>query len=124
MNSKKEKVGLRGVLDEFSKLKEFSDDEMVKLAKSLRASSMESIVIFALESSKPISFLISQFMLAFEPLVGLFLDTSPYNKLAYTLADREKVEKLIRYLEGDLPEKVNKKRDDESKEGKEDEGGV
>lgn len=106
---KREKT-LRDLMDDLSSVKEFSDDELVKLARSLKASSMDSILIFALESSKPLSFIISQFLLAFEPLVGLFLDTGPYNKLAYMLADREKLERLIRYLEGDERKEENMRK--------------
>ena len=81
------------------KLSEVTDDELVKLAKALRASSMDALVIFTLEMSKPLSFVLSQAMVAFEPLIGVALDTTPYIKIAYLLADRDRVEKLIKLLE-------------------------
>ncbi len=79
--------------------RELSEDDLVKLATSLRRSSMDTIVLFALEASKPLSFVLSQAMIAFEPLVGVAFDTTPYMKIAYLLADRDKVERLLKLLE-------------------------
>ncbi len=73
---------------------------LIELAKRIKASSMESVVVFALEASKPFSYIASQVMLAFEPLVGIFLNTTPYNQIAYLLADRNKIEYLLKLLEG------------------------
>ncbi len=81
-------------------IKALEDEQLFELALRLKAFSMEPVIVFALEASKPISFIVSEAMFAFEPLVGVFLDTGPYRQVAYLLADRKRIEELLKLLEG------------------------
>ncbi len=72
--------------------------------------------IFFLESSKPLSFLGSQFLVFIEPFVKTFVDIKNYDKFCLMMEDRQNVEKLIQKVE-DLEEKMKeeKRREKEAK---------
>jgi hypothetical protein len=55
--------------------------------------------IFFLESSKPLSFLGSQFLVFIEPFVKTFIDIKNYDKFCLMMEDRNNVEKLILKVE-------------------------
>ena len=55
--------------------------------------------IFMLESVKPLSFVSSQAMICFEPIVEAFCSPAEYRLVAEGLADRENIEWLIQRLE-------------------------
>jgi hypothetical protein len=71
--------------------------------------------IFFLESSKPLSFLGSQFLVFIEPFVKTFIDIKNYDKFCLMMEDRSNVEKLILKVE-DLEEKVREEKRRQKKE--------
>lgn len=70
-------------------------------------------VVF-LESSKPLSFLGSQFMYFFEPMVKIFVGAEGYSRFARILEDRENIEVFLRKIEA-----ADQKVRDERKEARE-----
>lgn len=73
--------------------------------------------IFFLESSKPLSFLGSQFLVFIEPFVKTFIDIKNYDKFCLMMEDRSNVEKLILKIE-QLEEKVKEEKNQEKREKK------
>jgi len=73
--------------------------------------------IFFLESSKPLSFLGSQFLVFIEPFVKTFIDIKNYDRFCLMMEDRNNVEKLILKVE-DLEEKTREEKRQEKKEKK------
>ena len=72
--------------------------------------------IFFLESSKPLSFLGSQFLVFIEPFVKTFVDIKNYDRFCLMMEDRNNVEKLIQKVEA-LEENIKeeKRREKEAK---------
>ena len=73
--------------------------------------------IFFLESSKPLSFLGSQFLVFIEPFVKTFIDIKNYDKFCLMMEDRSNVEKLILKVE-ELEEKAKEEKRQQKKEKK------
>jgi hypothetical protein len=73
--------------------------------------------IFFLESSKPLSFLGSQFLVFIEPFVKTFVDIKNYDKFCLMMEDRNNVEKLIQKVE-DLEDKIKEEKRQQKKEKK------
>ena len=73
--------------------------------------------IFFLESSKPLSFLGSQFLVFIEPFVKTFIDIKNYDKFCLMMEDRNNVEKLILKVE-ELEEKAREEKRQQKKEKK------
>jgi len=73
--------------------------------------------IFFLESSKPLSFLGSQFLVFIEPFVKTFVDIKNYDRFCLMMEDRNNVEKLIQRVE-DLEEKIKEEKRLQKKEKK------
>ena len=94
------------------------DDEAILDAIAARIAKMGLGVpaIFFLESSKPLSFLGSQFLVFVEPFVKTFVDIKNYDRFCLMMEDRKNVEKLIQKVE-DLEDKAKeeKRREKEAK---------
>ncbi len=60
---------------------------------------LSDIAIFLLESSKPISFLSSQFLVFLRPFITVYFSPSVYDRFVEILQDRNNIEKLIRLIE-------------------------
>jgi hypothetical protein len=77
------------------------DEEALLDAVAARIAKMGLAVpaIFFLESSKPLSFLGSQFLVFIEPFVKTFIDIKNYDKFCLMMEDRNNVEKLILKVE-------------------------
>lgn len=60
---------------------------------------LSDVAIFLLESSKPISFLSSQFLIFLRPFVSVYFSPQTYDKLIEVLNDRNNIEKLIKLIE-------------------------
>lgn len=73
--------------------------------------------IFFLESSKPLSFLGSQFLVFIEPFVKTFIEVKNYEKFCLMMEDRDNVEKLIQKIE-QLEEKAKEERRERKKHGR------
>lgn len=70
-----------------------------RLAGLLSARGLTVPAIVALESMKPFTFVGSQALVFFDPVVKLFLEIKDYPRFIALLEDREKVEELILALE-------------------------
>jgi ABC-type Zn2+ transport system substrate-binding protein/surface adhesin len=107
-----------------SALKDGSLDEEALLdAAATRIAKMGLAVpaIFFLESSKPLSFLGSQFLVFIEPFVKTFIDIKNYDKFCLMMEDRSNVEKLIQkieQLEETLKEEERQKKQQKRQEKK------
>ncbi len=83
-----------------------------KIAKRVVEMRLSTIAIVFLESSKPLSYVGSQLMVFFQPIVGAFLpSTNFYDRLTAFFEDRENIELLIQKIEEfeDRREKNEKK---------------
>ncbi|MCS7245676.1 MAG: hypothetical protein N2504_05740 [candidate division WOR-3 bacterium] len=60
---------------------------------------LSDVAIFLLESSKPISFLSSQFLIFLRPFISVYFSPQTYDKLIEILNDRNNIEKLIKLIE-------------------------
>ncbi|MEO0202105.1 MAG: hypothetical protein ABIL37_00060 [candidate division WOR-3 bacterium] len=69
------------------------------LAERIVKMRLSDIAIFLLESSKPISFLSSQFLLFLKPFITVYFSHYTYDKLIEILQDRKNIEKLIKIIE-------------------------
>ncbi|HHY34331.1 MAG TPA: hypothetical protein GX510_01630 [Firmicutes bacterium] len=84
-------------------------DELIEaIAKRVKQFGMTVPAIFFLEMNKPISYLGSQAMHFFAPLVGVFFNT--FDDYAYFFEDRRNVELLIQRLEAMALEEQEEER--------------
>ncbi len=75
-------------------------DELVeKIARAVVSRNLTAPAIFFLESMKPLSFIGSQVMVFFDPLVRAVFDLKGYNDVRLMLERRENVELLLRAIE-------------------------
>jgi hypothetical protein len=81
-----------------------------KLAKEIVDRSMAAPAIVFLESSKPLSFVGSQTMVFFDPLVSMLGIIKDYDKMMAIMEDREKIEQFIKAIEDLEEEKIQKKK--------------
>ncbi len=70
-----------------------------RLAQMIKSRGLEVPAVFMGESIKPISFLLSQFLVFFRPFVTVFVAPESYDKLISILEDREKLEYLLKLVE-------------------------
>jgi len=70
-----------------------------RLADEIAARNLAVPAIVALESAKPLTFVASQALVFFDPIVRLFLDIKDYRRYIELLEDRENVEELILAVE-------------------------
>lgn len=77
-----------------------TDDELLdRVAREITSRGMAVPAILFLESSKPLSFVGSQFLLFMEPFVKTFFTTTLYDRFAALMEDRDQYEALIRKIE-------------------------
>jgi hypothetical protein len=81
------------------------DEFIEKFSDKIVALNFSILAVVTLESIKPLSFLASQAMVFFEPIVKAFFTARDYDKLYRILEDRQLIEKLITRIE----EKTDKK---------------
>jgi hypothetical protein len=60
---------------------------------------MSAMAIFILESTKPLSFVGSQVMVFFEPIVQTFFEFRDYESIQQMIENRDNIERLIRRIE-------------------------
>ena len=70
-----------------------------RVAQEIARRRLVAPAIFALESLRPLSFIASQAMLVFQPIVETILDVKDYVRLTETLEDRRNLEWLTQRLE-------------------------
>lgn len=71
---------------------------------------MAAPAVMLLESSKPFTFVGSQAIVFFDPILSMLGFIKDYDKYRSILEDREKVERLIRAIEEMEEEKINRKK--------------
>jgi hypothetical protein len=89
------------------------------IAKAIVVRRMTAPAILFLESSRPLSFLGSQFLYFLEPIVRAFIRGDQYRRVAQLLEDRENVERLmlaIEAAEGDAQERERELKRQKAKE--------
>ena len=69
------------------------------LARRISSWGLATPSIALLEAHKPLSFIASQTLLAFQPLLTLFLGDAPLGEYASLLEDRSSVDRIIYRLE-------------------------
>jgi hypothetical protein len=75
-------------------------DELIgKIARAIVERSLTAPAIFFLESTKPLSFIGSQVMVFFDPLVRSIFNLRAYNDVRLALEERENVELLLAAIE-------------------------
>lgn len=75
------------------------DDLQTRIAQKLAALEMATPAIIALESSKPVTFIVSQALAAGEPLLYWLAGLQDYYNFRKVMEDRDQVEKLIQRIE-------------------------
>ncbi len=70
-----------------------------RLAQMIKSRGLEVPTVLVGETIKPISFLLSQFMVFFRPFVTVFVAPESYDKFISILEDREKLEYLLKLVE-------------------------
>jgi len=110
--------GLRPFLKEELKA-DTLDEEAILDAVATRIARMGLGVpaIFFLESSKPLSFLGSQFLVFIEPFVKTFIEVKNYEKFCLLIEDRNNVEKLIQKIE-QLEDELKEEKRERKKHGR------
>lgn len=81
-----------------------------KIADAVVVRRMSVPAILFLETSRPLSFIGSQFLYFFEPIVRAFVKGDQYNRLASLMEDRANVERLLRAIEAREAEAGEKER--------------
>ncbi len=75
------------------------DDLIEKIARRVVEWRLSVPAIVMLESSKPLSFLASQLLVFFDPIVKSFLTVRDYDRFVEMLEDRSNIERLIQRIE-------------------------
>ena len=75
------------------------DELVAKIARAVVVRNLTAPAIFFLESMKPLSFVGSQVMVFFDPLVRAVFDLKGYNDVRLMLERRENVELLLQEIE-------------------------
>ncbi len=76
-----------------------TDEIINKVAKRVVELRLTPIAIIILESIKPLSFLTSQVLVFFQPIVTSILPLDSYEEFVKVLEERENLEKLIKSIE-------------------------
>jgi hypothetical protein len=82
-----------------AQLTERQEQLLEKLAHKVVDLRMSAMAIFILESMKPLSFVGSQVMVFFEPIVQTFFEFKDYETIREAIEHRENVEHFIRRIE-------------------------
>ena len=70
-----------------------------RLARWIAVRGLSVPALVFLESSKPLSFVGSQFLIFFEPMVKIFVGGEGYTRFARLMEDRDNVEKFLQRIE-------------------------
>lgn len=79
--------------------KTWTEAKLETLADAVCRRHAGALAIFLLESSKPLSTVFSQAMLAFSPLASIVVDEGKWDAFAHVLEDRQAIEHLIVKIE-------------------------
>ena len=72
---------------------------LTKVLRLVTERRMTAPALFVLESTKPLSFLASQALIFFEPIVRVMLPLKDYGTFAQAIEDRDNIEWMIQQLE-------------------------
>ena len=87
-------------------------DLIEKIAKKVVDWRLTAPAIVVLESSKPISFVASQVLVFFDPIVKSFFNIRDYERFYTMIEDRENIERLIVAIEEEENRRQQKKREE------------
>lgn len=79
--------------------KETFEDLIEKIARRICDLKLETIFIIIFESIKPLSFIASSVLVAFEPMIRSIFSFKDYERFYRMIEDRENIEKLIKKIE-------------------------
>ncbi len=79
-----------------------------KLAGLVVSRRLTAMAVFFLESSKPLSFIGSQFLVFMQPFIQSFFNFQEYDRIAALMEDKNNVELLIQYIETQEAGRKNK----------------
>ncbi len=83
------------------------------LAKVLRViirRRLGPVALFALESTKPLSFLAAQSLIVFEPIIRTFLPLKDYEVFVQAIEDRDNIEWMIEQIEAAEEKRIHQRR--------------
>ncbi len=86
-------------LEEFELPDDRRDELVERIARAVVDRNLAAPAIFFLETMKPLSFIGSQVMVFFDPIVRSVFDFRQYNEVRLALEKRENVELLLRKIE-------------------------
>lgn len=92
------------------------EEILTKIAQKVVDLKLTPVAIVMLESSKPLSFVGSQLMVFFQPIITSLFPFHQYDELAALLEERTNVESLIQTIERLEDEPRNKKPRDHKAE--------
>ena len=87
-------------------------DLIEKIAKKVVDWRLTAPAIVVLESSKPISFVASQVLVFFDPIVKSFFNIRDYERFYTMIEDRENLERLIMAIEEEENRRHQKKKEE------------
>jgi hypothetical protein len=93
------------------------DEILEKIARKTVDLRLGPVAIVMLEANKPLSFVGSQLMIFFQPVVTAIFPFTQYDEIAALLEDRANVERLIQTIEKLEDERRHGKRQDNKNPG-------
>jgi len=81
---------------------------MEKMAGLVVSRRLTAMAVFFLESSKPLSFIGSQFLVFMQPFIQSFFNFQEYDRITALMEDKNNVELLIQYIETQEAGRKNK----------------
>ncbi len=72
---------------------------LAKLVQQIIRRRMAAPALFVLESAKPLSFVASQALIFFQPIIQTMLSVKDYETFALAIEDRDNIEWMIQQLE-------------------------
>jgi len=101
--------------------KDLDEEEMDKfinkVASEIVRRRLATPAIIMLESSKPLTFVASQAMIFFDPMVNMVTSLKSYSKFQKILEDRDRVEQLISTIEKLEDERILKEKESKHEKG-------
>jgi len=91
------------------------DELLTKIARAVVERNLTAPAIFFLESVKPLSFVGSQVMVFFDPLVRSIFTVKAYNDVRLALEERGNVELLLQTIESYDAEWLRKRKEEKAK---------
>lgn len=83
------------------------DEIIERIVRRILQLKLEVPAVLLLESMKPLSFVISQFFVFFEPFVQSIFSFKNYQKFYRMLEKRENIEKIIEEIEKEMVKRKN-----------------